>query len=201
MLAAPTGRAAKRMSEVIGMEARTIHRLLEYNPSDNIFLRDEDYPLEVDLLVIDEVSMIDTPDETVLEMHVEVPPGQTLNEAHDLVSQLETNIQRKMPGLDEVITHIEPAQMTGEHDRGFSNKQGQAIKQRALALLRGHYPAVDWHHVRVYQRETGITVTMHAAFSEGMTVESAHRIIDQAETLLRSHIPQLTRVTIHAEPN
>jgi exodeoxyribonuclease V alpha subunit len=60
MLAAPTGRAAKRMSEVIGMEARTIHRLLEYNPTDNIFLRDEDYPLEVDLLVIDEVSMIDT---------------------------------------------------------------------------------------------------------------------------------------------
>jgi len=60
MLAAPTGRAAKRMSEVIGMEAKTIHRLLEYNPQDRIFQRDEDNPLETDLLVVDEVSMIDT---------------------------------------------------------------------------------------------------------------------------------------------
>jgi exodeoxyribonuclease V alpha subunit len=60
MLAAPTGRAAKKMSEVIGFEAKTIHRLLEYNPQDQIFMRDEDNPLEADLLVIDEISMIDT---------------------------------------------------------------------------------------------------------------------------------------------
>jgi exodeoxyribonuclease V alpha subunit len=60
LLAAPTGRAAKRMSEVIGSEAKTIHRLLEYNPQDQLFARDEDNPLETDLLVIDEVSMIDT---------------------------------------------------------------------------------------------------------------------------------------------
>ncbi len=60
MLAAPTGRAAKRMSEVIGLDAKTIHRLLEYNPIDMTFSRDEEHPLEVDLLVIDEASMIDT---------------------------------------------------------------------------------------------------------------------------------------------
>jgi len=60
MLAAPTGRAAKRMSEVIGIKASTIHRLLEYNPTEMIFTRNEHYPLECDLLIIDEVSMIDT---------------------------------------------------------------------------------------------------------------------------------------------
>jgi exodeoxyribonuclease V alpha subunit len=60
MLAAPTGRAAKRMSDVIGFEAKTIHRLLEYNPQGQFFVRDEDNPLDADLLVIDEVSMIDT---------------------------------------------------------------------------------------------------------------------------------------------
>lgn len=59
MLAAPTGRASKRMSEVIGIKASTIHRLLEYNPSEMIFQRNEHYPLECDLLIIDEVSMID----------------------------------------------------------------------------------------------------------------------------------------------
>ncbi|MGE5409962.1 MAG: ATP-dependent RecD-like DNA helicase [Clostridiales bacterium] len=60
MLAAPTGRAAKRMSEVIGMEAKTIHRLLEFDPALHKFKRDEENQLETDLLVIDEVSMIDT---------------------------------------------------------------------------------------------------------------------------------------------
>jgi exodeoxyribonuclease V alpha subunit len=60
MLAAPTGRAAKRMSEVIGLKAGTIHRLLEYNPNEMLFQRNEHYPLECGLLIIDEVSMIDT---------------------------------------------------------------------------------------------------------------------------------------------
>jgi len=60
MLAAPTGRAAKRMAEVIGIEAKTIHRLLEFNPQDGSFNYNEDNPLETDLLIIDEVSMIDT---------------------------------------------------------------------------------------------------------------------------------------------
>lgn len=60
MLAAPTGRAAKRMTEVIGLEAKTVHRLLEYNPQDNSFNNNEDNPLETDLLIVDEVSMMDT---------------------------------------------------------------------------------------------------------------------------------------------
>ncbi len=60
MLAAPTGRAAKRMTEVIGMESKTIHRLLEYNPKEDLFYFGQDVPLQTDLLIVDEVSMIDT---------------------------------------------------------------------------------------------------------------------------------------------
>jgi len=60
-LAAPTGRAAKRMSETTGKEAKTIHRLLEINPQGGGFKRKEDYPLDIDLLVLDECSMIDVP--------------------------------------------------------------------------------------------------------------------------------------------
>lgn len=59
LLAAPTGRAAKRMSEATGREARTIHRLLEFNPEGGGFLRDRDNPLDCRCLVIDEVSMVD----------------------------------------------------------------------------------------------------------------------------------------------
>ncbi len=60
MLAAPTGRAAKRMQEATGHEAKTIHRLLEFSPKEGRFKRDEENPLGADLLAIDETSMMDT---------------------------------------------------------------------------------------------------------------------------------------------
>ncbi len=59
-LAAPTGRAAKRMSEVTGYKAATIHRMLQYDPQSGGFLKNEIDPLDSDVLVVDEVSMIDT---------------------------------------------------------------------------------------------------------------------------------------------
>lgn len=61
LLAAPTGRAAKRLSESTGMEAKTIHRMLEVDPKHGGFKRGVDNPLECDLLVIDETSMVDVP--------------------------------------------------------------------------------------------------------------------------------------------
>lgn len=60
LMAAPTGRAAKRMSEATGFEAKTIHRLLEFSPKQGDFKKNEEYPLETDLVVIDEASMVDT---------------------------------------------------------------------------------------------------------------------------------------------
>jgi exodeoxyribonuclease V alpha subunit len=60
VLAAPTGRAAKRMFEATGREAKTIHRLLEFSPKIGRFKRDEQEPLDADLVVIDETSMVDT---------------------------------------------------------------------------------------------------------------------------------------------
>ena len=75
MLAAPTGRAAKRMSEATGYEAKTIHRLLEYSIQKGGFQKDDKTPLRCDLLVVDEASMIDT----ILMHHLlkAVPLGAT----------------------------------------------------------------------------------------------------------------------------
>jgi exodeoxyribonuclease V alpha subunit len=61
LLCAPTGRAARRMTEATGYEARTIHRLLEVDPGTGGFKRGGDNPLECDLLVADETSMVDVP--------------------------------------------------------------------------------------------------------------------------------------------
>src|SRR5881394_25946 len=59
LLCAPTGRAAKRLAEATGVEAKTIHRLLEVQPATGTFTRNEANPLDCDLLVVDEASMVD----------------------------------------------------------------------------------------------------------------------------------------------
>ena len=136
MLAAPTGRAAKRMSEVIGFEAKTIHRLLEYNPQDQIFARDEDNPLESDLLVIDEVSMLDTllmnslinavtPDTTLvlvgdINQLPSVGPGNIL---HDLIKS------GKIPTV--MLTKI------------FRQAEESNIVVNAHKINRGEFPALQ----------------------------------------------------------
>lgn len=60
LLAAPTGRAARRMSELCQREASTLHRLLEINPTSRVFERNDEHPLEADCVVVDEFSMVDT---------------------------------------------------------------------------------------------------------------------------------------------
>jgi exodeoxyribonuclease V alpha subunit len=94
VLCAPTGRAAKRMTETTGFEAKTIHRLLEVDPKGGGFKRGDDNPLDCDLLVVDETSMVDVllmqalmkavPDKTALllvgdiDQLPSVGPGQVL---------------------------------------------------------------------------------------------------------------------------
>ncbi len=76
-LAAPTGRAAKRMAEATGHEAKTIHRLLEPQPAEGLrFRRNADNPLDLDMLVVDEASMLDL----LLTNHLlkAIPPGAHL---------------------------------------------------------------------------------------------------------------------------
>ena len=87
-LGAPTGRAAKRMSETTGCEAKTIHRMLELNggvEGNAGFSRNAEYPLETDVIIIDEMSMVDVP--LMYALLKAVAPGTRLILVGD-VSQL-----------------------------------------------------------------------------------------------------------------
>jgi exodeoxyribonuclease V alpha subunit len=75
-LCAPTGRAAKRMAEATGLEAKTIHRLLEFDPASYGFRRGAELPLECDLLVVDETSMVDVP--LMASLLAAIPPEAAL---------------------------------------------------------------------------------------------------------------------------
>jgi len=74
VLAAPTGRAAKRLAEACGVESRTLHRLLGYNPGKGGFTRNTDNPIEADAVLVDEVSMVDLP---LMDRLLDALPAQT----------------------------------------------------------------------------------------------------------------------------
>ncbi len=136
----------------------------------------------------------------VLEMHVEVPAGQTLQEAHQQVSQLEADVRDHLPEVAEVITHIEPAHSPTAVFSEDQQQQIAALKAGAAELLRDNFPQADWHHFEVFPTLMGFTLTMHVTLPAQISVEAAHQIAESAETLLKARIALLERITIHTEP-
>jgi exodeoxyribonuclease V alpha subunit len=94
-LAAPTGRAAKRLEESTGLGAKTIHRLLEFHPGTNSFQRNEELPIEADLIVVDEVSMLDV--RLAHDLLRAVAPGTRLVLVGDVTSFRRSGRARSSP--------------------------------------------------------------------------------------------------------
>jgi cation diffusion facilitator family transporter len=139
----------------------------------------------------------------VLEMHVEVPPGQTLVAAHKQVSQLEQAVKETLPALAAVVTHIEPAAQDLPNpviDTGVITAS-RRLEYRVRQLLDQYAPELDWHQLQVYPLPEGFAVSMHVTLPPQMAVEAAHRLAEHTEMLLRTELPQIERVTIHTEPD
>ncbi len=136
LLCAPTGRAAKRLSEASQMEAKTIHRLLRWSPREGRFQCDESSPLECDLLVVDEMSMVD-----INLMHSllrAVPPGARLvlvGDADQLPSVGPGNVLR-----DILRSHRVPSVRLEEI---FRQEGGSMIISNAHRLNRGAMPETE----------------------------------------------------------
>ncbi|NLD48940.1 MAG: ATP-dependent RecD-like DNA helicase [Clostridiaceae bacterium] len=131
-LAAPTGRAAKRMSEMTGMEAKTVHRLLEYKPTDG-YSRNAENTLDCDVLIIDETSMIDV---VLMYNLLKAVSNDTVvvlvGDADQLPSVGAGNV------LKEIIESgvVSVTRLT----RIFRQAQGSAIITNAHRINRGEYP-------------------------------------------------------------
>jgi len=140
-LAAPTGRAARRMSETTGLDAKTIHRLLEISylvddPKRQTFNKNEDNPIEADVIIIDESSMVDI----LLMQHLlkAIAPGTRLimvGDADQLPSVGPGNVLRDIINSDCVnvvrLTEI------------FRQAQESAIVMNAHRINRGEYPSIN----------------------------------------------------------
>ena len=151
-LCAPTGRAAKRLSESTGQEATTIHRLLDFDPSTFDFKRNADNPLSTDLLVVDECSMVDivlmnqllraVPDSASVllvgdvDQLPSVGPGSVLS---DLISSTTVPVAR----LTEIFRQAASSQIiTGSHaiNRGLAPAVSKKGEQTDFFYLTAEEP-------------------------------------------------------------
>ncbi len=135
LLAAPTGRAAKRMEETTGYEAKTIHRLLEFSPQKGGFQRNNDYPLNANVVIIDEASMID-----ILLMYnlIKAIPLEAklilVGDVHQLPSVGPGNVLRDIinSNVIEVVTLTEI----------FRQSKESKIVLNAHRINRGNFPDI-----------------------------------------------------------
>ncbi|WP_246602031.1 SF1B family DNA helicase RecD2 [Chloracidobacterium validum] len=132
-LATPTGRAAQRLSEVAGVEARTLHRLLAYDPSRGRFTHDSDYPLDTDAVIVDEASMLDAPLAAAL---LRALPAQGRLLLVGDVDQLPSVGPGRVLG-DVIASGVIPVcHLT----QVFRQAEGSAIIQNAHRIRAGRFP-------------------------------------------------------------
>jgi len=143
-----------------------------------------------------EVRVIDSGDGKIMELHVEVPPQQTLGAAHEQATELEGAIRAALPDVVDVVTHIEP-KLNAAGDRSV---ELAGLRTRALDVLRTRFPEADWHDLRISADGDTLALTLHAALSPDVALEDAHALAETAEITLRTAFPKVARVTIHTEP-
>jgi exodeoxyribonuclease V alpha subunit len=168
-LAAPTGRAAKRMAESTGEEAVTLHRLLEFNPREGGFQRDEDNPLQVDVVIVDEASMIDV----ILMDHL-----LSAIEPHSHLILLGDVDQLPSVGPGSVLKDLidSGAVPVAVLRRIFRQDQQSSIVVNAHRILHGQWLAFAGARER---RDFDF-----------MARESEEEILDTIKQLIRERIPQ-----------
>lgn len=177
LLAAPTGRAAKRMSESTGREARTIHRLLEYNFKKGGFTRDKESPLETDVIIIDEASMIDN----YLMFHLirAVPPEATfilIGDVDQLPSVGAGNVLKDIIGSG-VVTTVFLKEI-------FRQKHGGLIVSNAHRINRGEFPVLP-------EKERGGPTGDFYFFNSENPEDSLKWIIDLCKDRIPRKFPEI----------
>lgn len=148
-------------------------------------------------LGVHEIIGVVTTEGKVLEMHVEVPAGVTLQAAHDQIDTLEARL-REQNNIVDVITHIEPAAVGSAMPA--NSPQAEQLHQDAIQYLKENFPQGNWHQSSLRWDGFGYSLTTHCHLPGDISIEMAHQIAEEAELNLRTTFPRLHRVTIHTEP-
>lgn len=134
-----------------------------------------------------------------LNLDLELEPSLTLEAAHQRATDLENEIKREVPEVDEVNVHIEPLLKAVEPAReaGWLRED---LSQRLLAIARDTPGLLDCHSLVVHEVGRNILVSVHCTLEPNLPIGRAHEITEDLEFKFRKEFPQIMKVSIHAEP-
>jgi cation diffusion facilitator family transporter len=133
------------------------------------------------------------------ELHLEVPDGLTLEEAHAKATAFEQALREAIPDITEVVTHLEPVgEDTARRDATAADEAAVMDMLRHLSEELG----VNCQPHSVMMRRAGgeLQLSLHCTLNGDVSIAEAHTVAERAEGLLRSQVPNLGRVVIHMEP-
>jgi cation diffusion facilitator family transporter len=137
-----------------------------------------------------------------VEQHLEVPETMSLRHAHDIATQLESDMRREIPGISTLLTHIESEPATiADAALLVASKN----LERQLRATASHFPEIhDIHEITLTRGHggaaTSVQVNCHITLPDELPMASVHEIITNFESEFRLDHPQVSRVFIHPEP-
>jgi len=133
-------------------------------------------------------------------MHAEVPDNLSISHAHDRVSAMEESIIREVPGIQEVLVHIEPS---GEKSmcRPAAESLSPEIHEAINQLQRDFPSLLDCHSVSITSDSEGqLVLSFHCSVSPDLDIGEAHELTERIEAVLHQQFSNLVQILIHVEP-
>jgi cation diffusion facilitator family transporter len=176
----------------------TVQPLPRAQHSENIFDRIRAVATQNNLNVHD-ISVQDFAGRLHVEQHIELDERMTLKNAHDQVTELESDMRRDVPEIADILTHIESEPATIEKPEELL---GDAELEQRLKVVAAQFPEILDVHDFVFKRVRGhLFVSCHCTLSDNLPLARVHDIQTELEIRFKQKAPELFRVLIHPEPS
>jgi len=139
-------------------------------------------------------------DRTFVDLHAEVPPDLTLQEAHDRVSRLEVAVRQELPQVRDIHSHIEPAAAPEAEVAVLDEAEENSLRQQIMAIAKESPGLGNYNRLHIRPGPDGYDVVLHGVADPDLSVAEAHRLADELEKRLQTQIPAISRVLVHVEP-
>jgi cation diffusion facilitator family transporter len=147
---------------------------------------------------VHDVSVQDLDGKLHVEQHLELNENFELKEAHDRVTELESEIRAEVPEVITILTHIESEPATIEP--GEEEIADAKLEKKFKAVAAGFPEIIDMHDVKIRRVRNRLYLSCHCTLPDGMQLSRVHDVQTELEIRLKQVAPQLFRVLIHPEP-
>lgn len=145
------------------------------------------------------VHLYEVPDKRIMDLHLEVDETLTIGDAHALAGKFETELQAAIPGLGEIVTHLEPAGNSSATQTASPEDQAR-LSDTIRSVAQSLHTECNPHNINVYRVEGDLAASFHILLAPETTLREAHGLTERFERSLRVREPELSHVVIHTEP-